>query len=86
MRNSNSGSKTLLIIVLALVIGAVAWGVLNAPDQRTSGQKVGDAIDTLPQGIDKAAEQLQDRTPGEKLGDAVKDVGEDIKENTGGNQ
>lgn len=84
--NKNSNSKTLLAVVLILVIGIIAWGVLTMPDQRTSGQKVGDAIDALPQGVDKAARQLEDRTPGEKLGDAVKDVGDDIKDKTNNNQ
>lgn len=78
----NPQSKTLLTIVIVLVLGIVAWGILTMPDQRTTGQKIGDAVDTLPQGADKAVRQLKDRTPGEKLGDAVKDAGDDIKENT----
>lgn len=79
---NNSNSKTLLVIAIVVVVGIIAWGVLTMPDQRSTGQKVGDAIDTLPQGVDKAARQLENRTPGEKLGDAVKDVGDDIKEKT----
>jgi hypothetical protein len=58
-------------VVIAVIIGYV---VLTMPDQRTTGQKFGDAIDALPQGVDKAAEQLEDRTPGEKVGDAIKDA------------
>lgn len=56
---------------LVAVIGIVGYYVLNAPDQRSAGEKIGDAID-----------QLGDRTPGEKLGDAVKDAGDDIKKAT----
>ncbi len=51
-----------------IVLALVGFYVLNAPDQRSPGEKIGDAID-----------QLGDRTPGEKLGDAVKDVGDDLK-------
>lgn len=75
-------SKGLLFIVIALILGIVAWGVLTMPDNRTTGDKVGDAIDALPKGLDKAAEQLEDRTPGEKLGDQISDFGEEVKEQT----
>ncbi len=78
----NTQPKTLMVIIIALFLGIVAWGMLTMPDQRTPGQKMGDAVDALPQGVDKAARQLEDRTPGEKLGDAVKDAGDDIKKNT----
>ncbi len=79
MNNSAKGALGLLII---LVLGLLVWGVLTMPDQRSTGQRVGDAIDTLPQGVGKAADQLQDRTPGQKLGDAVKDTGQTIKDKT----
>lgn len=44
----------------------MAGHFLTMPDQRAFGEKVGDAIDALPQGLDDAAEQLENRTPGEK--------------------
>ena len=75
-------SKGVMFIVIAIILGAIAWAVLTMPDQRSTGQKVGDAIDALPKGVDKAAQQLESRTPGEKLGDAVKDTGDDIKKAT----
>lgn len=78
----SSGQKGLLTLVVLVIVAIAAWGVLTMPDQRTTGQKVGDAIDALPQGPTKAARQLEDRTPGEKLGDAVKDAGDNIKQNT----
>lgn len=77
-----SKPRGLLLTVIVLLLAVVAWGVLIMPDQRSAGDKIGDAVDALPRGIDKAAQQLEDRTPGEKLGDAVKDVGDDIKEST----
>ena len=79
MNSSIKGVGALLIIVALAVI---AWSVLTAPDRRTTGERIGDAVDTLPQGVGKASRQLEDRTPGEKLGDAVKDAGDDIKKNT----
>lgn len=80
----NSTNKNGFIAFLVLIVVAVAlYGVLTMPDRRNGAEKLGDAIHELPKGVDKAARQLEDRTPGEKLGDAVKDVGNDIKHNTG---
>lgn len=75
--------KGLLTLVIIAAIAAIAWGVLTMKDQRTSGERIGDAIDALPKGPDKAVRELKDRTPGEKVGDAVEDAGEKIKEKTG---
>ncbi len=75
-------NRNLMLLAAAILVAVVSWSVLTMPDQRSSGEKIGDAIDALPQGVGKAAEQLEDRTPGEKLGDAVEDAGKDIKEST----
>lgn len=74
MATSNSTNKGLFTIIILVLVAVAAYGILTMPDQRSTGQKVGDAVDALPQGVDKAARQLEDRTPGEKLGDAVKDA------------
>lgn len=75
--------KTILIILLLLIVGAaVSFGYksFNLKEERTTGQKLGDAVDSLSDGVTKAGRELEDRTPGEKLGDAVKDVGDTIKD------
>jgi hypothetical protein len=74
--------KFLIMAALVIVIGIVGYYVLNAPDRRSAGDKIGDAINELPNGIDKASRQLKDRTPGQKLGDAAKDAGNDLKKAT----
>ncbi len=76
-------TKRLVTIILVVAVAIIAWGILTMPDQRTTGDKIGDAVDQLPD-VGKAAEQLEDRTPGERLGDAVKETGDDIKEATDG--
>lgn len=82
-------NRTLLGVLIIVVLAVVAYGALTMRDNRTFGQKISDAADALPQGVDKAARQLEDRTPGQKLGDAVKDtgdkVGDKIKDNTQSN-
>ncbi len=74
--------KFLVTAALVIVLALVAYTILNAPDQRSTGQKIGDAIDELPNGVDKASRQLENRTPAEKLKDTAKDVGNDIKKST----
>jgi len=74
-----SNLKFISITVTALVVIILGYYVLNAPDQRTAGQKIGDAVQELPNGPDKAARQLEDRTPGQKLQDAAHDEKQDIK-------
>jgi len=77
-----SQNKFLMTAGLVAIIALISIYVLNAPDKRTAGQKIGDAIDELPNGVDKAARQLEDRTPGEKLRDAAKDAGDDVRKAT----
>ena len=72
-----------LLIVGAVALAAVlAYGWLTMPDRRSPTEKLGDAIHELPQGVDKAERQLEERTPGQKLGDGVKDAGDTIKQNS----
>lgn len=79
-----SMAKAVLIIIIVAVVAVLAYSVLTMPDERSGAERIGDAISELPNGVDKAAEQLEDRTPGEKLGDAVEDLGEDISNRTDG--
>lgn len=74
--------KFLAIAAIAVILVVAVFYMLTAPDRRSSGEKIGDAIDELSEGAGEAAEQLEDRTPAEKLGDAIDDAGDDIKKST----
>lgn len=71
---TNSQTRWLLLVVAVVIMGLVGYSVLTAPDQRDAGQKIGDALDELPNGVDNAARELGDRTPADKIGDAVDDA------------
>jgi hypothetical protein len=71
MANQKPTSIVLIIAIIAAIVVA-AYMFMNAPDRRTPGEKVGDAIEN-------AGESLQDRTPAEKLGDAAEDAGDSIE-------
>ncbi len=80
--NSTRQTKGFLILAVAILLAVIAYAALIVPDRRTGAEKVGDAISELPNGLDKAARQLENRTPGEKLGDQISDFGEEVKEQT----
>jgi len=74
--------KKPLALIAIIILAFLVYGALTMPDRRSATDKIGDAVHELPQGVDKAARQLEDRTPGQKLGDDVKDAGDKIKQNT----
>ncbi len=53
--------KTLLTALLVVILAVVGYYILTAPDRRTGGEKIGDAID-----------QLGDRSLGERISDDLK--------------
>ena len=81
MSQSKQGS-ILAVTALAIILVIVGYYVMHQQETRTAGQKVGDAVNELQKGADKAAQQLEDRTPIEKLEDTTKNVGEDIEDAT----
>ncbi len=78
----NSSLKTLMVFVAIVVVAFLAYGALTMKDNRSTTDRIGDAVHELPNGVGAASRELEDRTPGQKLGDAVKDTGEDIKKDT----
>ena len=79
MKSNSSVFIGLLLVVVLIVVG---YFVLTMPDNRTTSQRVGDAVHDLDNGPTAAARQLEDRTPGQKLGDKIKDAGDDVKNST----
>jgi hypothetical protein len=71
--------KMIPAVIIGLLVAIIGYYVLNAPDNRDPGQKIGDAINELHNGPDKAVRQLEDRTPGDKLNDIVQDEKRDVK-------
>jgi hypothetical protein len=64
-------SKGIYILCGAALVVIVAVFLLNMPDRRSGTERVGDAVEALPNGVDKAGDQLKDRNPVEKAGDAL---------------
>ena len=65
------GKNGLYILVGAAILVIAVIFLLNLPDNRSGSQRVGDAVEALPNGVDKAGDQLKDRNPVEKAGDAI---------------
>lgn len=67
-------AKSLAIVFGIVAIAGLSYIALTTPEHRTPGQKIGDAIDHLDNGLDDAARQLKDRSPAEKMKDELKDA------------
>jgi|GEM_PF-3320840 len=72
----SKNGKIIVAIIVVLVLAGGAFAMLNAPDNRTAGEHIGDAVDSFSEGegLDDAARELEDRTPLERAGDAVEDA------------
>ena len=77
--SATQNTKLIPAIIIGIIVAIGGYYVLNTPDRRDAGQKIGDAINELHNGPDKAARQLESRTPGDKLQDAIKDEKTDTK-------
>ncbi len=71
---ADKNSKNITIVIIAVVVVIAAYMLMTAPDRRTPGEKIGDAIDSVSDGATKAGRELQDRTPAERVGDAIEDA------------
>jgi hypothetical protein len=81
--NTKSAGKTILLVAAAAIVGFLVYSwMTTAHDNRTTTDRLGDAVHALPQGLDKAGDQLEDRTPAQKLGDSVDKAGQDMKDDT----
>ena len=65
------GKNGIFVLCGVALVVIVAVFLLNIPDKRSGPERVGDAVQALPNGVDKAGDQLKDRNPVEKAGDAI---------------
>jgi len=72
--------KPVYIVVIVALIALVAIVGMNMRHEPTAGERIGNAIDEMTDGMENAGEELQDRSPLEKMGDAVEDAGEEMQE------
>ncbi|BEV12301.1 hypothetical protein ATDW_27970 [Asticcacaulis sp. DW145] len=62
------GTNSILILIGVAVIALLAVGaVFLMQDNRSGSERLGDAVEALPQGVDKAANELGDQPPAENI-------------------
>lgn len=62
------GTNSILILIGVAVIALLAVGaVFLMQDNRSGSERMGDAVEALPQGLDKAADELGDQPPAENI-------------------
>jgi hypothetical protein len=65
---SNSNNNTLVIILAVALIAIVAVAaVYLMQDHRGPAERAGDAVAALPNGLDKAANKLDDQPPAQNV-------------------
>ncbi len=81
MANVTNNQIYVLVISAGIALAAllVGYTIMTQPDQRSPLQHLGDAVSTIPEGVTKAARELQERTPAEKLRDAAEDAKDDAQ-------
>ena len=70
----NKNVKMIITLLVLIVVAGGAYAVLTTPEDRSFGQKIKDAANSLDEGVDDAARQLEDRSPLEKMQDGYKDA------------
>ncbi|MDC7681749.1 hypothetical protein PQU92_00535 [Asticcacaulis sp. BYS171W] len=67
-QQSQGGSNNLAIILgVALIAVLAVIAVYMMQDNRSGSERAADAIEALPQGVDKAADKLGDQPPAENV-------------------
>ncbi len=72
MATQNTNTIITVLVIALVAVGGYAF--FNMRDNRNGAERLGDAISELPNGIDNAARELEDRTPAERVTDTVKDA------------
>lgn len=72
MKDQNT--RFLAITIVVLLVLAFGYAFLTMPDQRSTGERMGDAVSKLDEGVDDAARELEPRTPAERIKDDYEDA------------
>ncbi|MGE3479587.1 MAG: hypothetical protein AB7G80_08960 [Dongiaceae bacterium] len=72
-------NRALIAALVIVVIAILGYLFLTQPDRRTTGERVGDAVEQLSDGVNDAGRELQDRTPAERLRDNAEEMKEDLR-------
>ncbi len=71
----SSGGNTAVVLLAVVIIAVIAVAaVYLMQDHRSTSQRVGDAIQSLPQGPAKAVDKLGDQPPAVNVTNNVKDA------------
>lgn len=64
----SSGNNTLTIVLAIIIVAILAVGaVFLMQDNRSGSERIGDAVEALPNGVDNAADKLGDQSPAENV-------------------
>ncbi|MFT3998001.1 MAG: hypothetical protein QM667_11400 [Asticcacaulis sp.] len=64
---SPSNNSFAILIGVALIALITVTAIYMMQDHRSGSERLGDAVEALPNGVDKAANELQDQPPAENV-------------------
>ncbi|MGB9153812.1 MAG: hypothetical protein WCD70_12095 [Alphaproteobacteria bacterium] len=70
--------KTPMLLVSVVVVALLTYGAITMQDQRPERGVSAVAL-VMPQIVEEAGRQSDNRTTAQKIGDAIKNIGEQIK-------
>lgn len=77
--NTSGGNTATIIIALLLVAVVVIGAVWMMQDHRSGSERVGDAIEAVPQGLDNAADKLGDQPPAKNVERNLDDAADKVQ-------
>lgn len=80
--SNNKSTMIVMIIAVVALLAIISYALIQAPDRRTTGEKLGDAVNNITDGVEDAGRSMQNRTPAQKIGDAVEDAGDKVERAT----
>jgi uncharacterized protein YbjQ (UPF0145 family) len=77
--NRNNTVVYIVALVAATIIALAVIMHYTRDENRTLGDRIEAATDDIAEGVEDAAENMQNRSPAEKAGDAIEDFGDRVE-------
>lgn len=74
----SKNTQTILIILAVVLVIVVGYSMMTQPDDRNPVQRVGDAVEELPN-TGEAAEELENQSPADQAADAIDDAVDEMQ-------
>jgi len=74
MSDNTTMLRNIIIVIVIVIAGVAVVKAVKLQDDRTAVERAADAVKALPNGVDAAQKELEDRTPVEQMGNKLKEI------------